>query len=644
MFNLSFLNAGILFLSLAAIIPLLIHLFSKQKPQKIYFSSLKFIKESLKERQKNIRLKNLLIIIIRMLIILFTILGISRPAIKTSLHKSSQSHSETAVAIIIDNSFSMDYLVDSETEFEKAKNIHQQINQMLTDKDIQLIISRDLNWNSIHSRMIYGKAPKDELKDLNLTFMPITLNECIEKANSMLLESNYLNKEIYVLSDFQNEGKINQSEIPVFFIPTSQTKQRTNISCKNPLIISSHQNLYTKELQFTVKNHGIENRDDVIYKIYLNGNQTSEKMISLAPNQERSETITLSNSVPGWNEGWIEIKNEVMTPDNKAFFSYYIEAKPKIGLFSDHPLDHSFRIVLDMYKGNEGNIFNLQEESFSANELNNYTFYIVNLNQISEKMTDLLNKMSALNKKALILTDPSMTPDNLQRLHLSEAVPKEFSQAQPITFSNIHHPILNLFDDRSLKKLRITPARNLLLKDNGNILIQSQDIPVLLETRHLVLNLDLKKAGDGFTVNPVFPILFYRIFQYMSDVEFTDILKPVGSYAVLTDGTVAQGKEKALNLKNGRYLFAVPGLYRVKDKDQEEKSISVNIENFNESAYQRIATHKSGNIRYLNQHWKNEILLSRLGLEIWKGLFLLVLILIILEMIIIKREENRSKV
>ena len=133
MFNLSFLNAGILIAGLAAIIPLLIHLFAKQKPKKIYFSSLLFIKKSLKERNKSIKIKNILLIIIRTLIILLSILAIARPALKIPILKNKQAHHDTAVAIILDNSLSMDYLTDTETEFQKAKSTIQKINNMLMD-------------------------------------------------------------------------------------------------------------------------------------------------------------------------------------------------------------------------------------------------------------------------------------------------------------------------------------------------------------------------------------------------------------------------------------------------------------------------------------------------------------------------------
>ncbi|MCK4695360.1 MAG: BatA domain-containing protein, partial [Candidatus Cloacimonetes bacterium] len=132
MFGLSFLNSGILFLASAGIIPLLIYLFAKKKPRKIIFSTIKFIKESQKKQRKRINIKNLLLLIIRILIIILTIFAISRPSIKAPFINTGTLHPKTAIAVIIDNSYSMDYLVDTQTELEKAKEIAFNINNIIS--------------------------------------------------------------------------------------------------------------------------------------------------------------------------------------------------------------------------------------------------------------------------------------------------------------------------------------------------------------------------------------------------------------------------------------------------------------------------------------------------------------------------------
>ncbi|MBC8416343.1 MAG: BatA domain-containing protein [Candidatus Cloacimonetes bacterium] len=52
MFGISFLNSGILFLTAAIILPVLIYLFARKKPHRIVFSSIRFIKESQQKQRK----------------------------------------------------------------------------------------------------------------------------------------------------------------------------------------------------------------------------------------------------------------------------------------------------------------------------------------------------------------------------------------------------------------------------------------------------------------------------------------------------------------------------------------------------------------------------------------------------------------
>ena len=66
----SFLNAGFLLAAAAALIPLIIHLFSKRKVKLIEFSSLKHLKAMQRRQVRRLKIRQLLLLILRMLIIL----------------------------------------------------------------------------------------------------------------------------------------------------------------------------------------------------------------------------------------------------------------------------------------------------------------------------------------------------------------------------------------------------------------------------------------------------------------------------------------------------------------------------------------------------------------------------------------------
>ena len=256
MFNLSFLNPGIIAFSLTAIIPILIYLFAKKKPKKIIFSSIKFIKASTQKNKQKMNLKNLLLLLIRILIIIFTILAIARPTIKTDYLKSSDKHPKTAIAIIIDNSYSMDFLVDTQTSLEIAKAQLHIINEIISDDDITVLLTLDNSWNKLNGNINFGKLPNKLIDNIAITPIVQNFSDVISLAESELAKSQLPNREIIILSDLQKKSLPTKTITPTYLIPTHNQTDLHNISVQNSKFTYDLINRKLKnQLQFEIHNH-----------------------------------------------------------------------------------------------------------------------------------------------------------------------------------------------------------------------------------------------------------------------------------------------------------------------------------------------------------------------------------------------------
>ncbi|HQQ68641.1 MAG TPA: BatA domain-containing protein [Candidatus Cloacimonadota bacterium] len=230
MFQLSFLNAGLLFFAAATVLPLLIWLLAKKKPPQLLFPSLRFIKLS-QEREKNkTRITNIILLIIRMLIILLTALAVARPMLASKALGSSSKHPPTALAIIVDTSYSMDYMDDGKSLLQKAMDAIDVINAQASEADRLILISRDEKWNGIHAQIYAGSIPDDALKTLAISWNPLPWEEVLGLAESKLSEAQMPNSEIYLLSDLVNENFEIKTDYPVAAIPLSDSRNRKNIS------------------------------------------------------------------------------------------------------------------------------------------------------------------------------------------------------------------------------------------------------------------------------------------------------------------------------------------------------------------------------------------------------------------------------
>ena len=97
-------NPQLLYFLFAIAIPILIHLFNFRKHKTIYFSSIRFLKEIKEYNRKRSNLRNLLILLSRILAISFLVLAFAKPYIPLE----SQNKTTENIFIYIDNSFSMD--------------------------------------------------------------------------------------------------------------------------------------------------------------------------------------------------------------------------------------------------------------------------------------------------------------------------------------------------------------------------------------------------------------------------------------------------------------------------------------------------------------------------------------------------------
>ena len=91
-------NPHLLYALFAIAIPIIIHLFNFRKHKTIYFSSIRFLKEIKEENKKKSKLKNILILLSRILAIAFLVLAFSKPYIPIKNQQKTEN-----IFIYIDN-------------------------------------------------------------------------------------------------------------------------------------------------------------------------------------------------------------------------------------------------------------------------------------------------------------------------------------------------------------------------------------------------------------------------------------------------------------------------------------------------------------------------------------------------------------
>lgn len=122
---------GMLFWGTAASIPILIHLFARQRYKKVPWAAMGFLLRAFKKTQRRIRLEHLLLLLLRILAILLFVLALADPKLNPGAIVGGLGDVPREVVVVIDNSYSMALTEsDGRTPMVRAK---EQIKKLIDD-------------------------------------------------------------------------------------------------------------------------------------------------------------------------------------------------------------------------------------------------------------------------------------------------------------------------------------------------------------------------------------------------------------------------------------------------------------------------------------------------------------------------------
>ncbi len=648
MFGFSFLNAGILIAGMAAVIPLLIHLFVKNKPQKIYFSSLKFLKEALEERRKKMTINQLLLLILRILIILFTIMAIARPIVKLPFSIKPNYHPPTAIAYILDTSPSMDYVVNQKTLIQQGIEIIKNIQKQVTSKDVSILLTSDYIHNSSRARLTHGKINEKELSNITFTWTPLPLESVISQAEAELNKSQYLYKEIFIISDMQETNLPEKTNIPISFIPVFQDTMRINLACESVYLKKEFQDgSLRRTLDFEIVNYSPIIQRDQIVRLIINGNTVAEKMINLNPFERKTDTFLISNEIPEWNHGWVEIRNEQFLPDNRFYFTFYSDPHPKIGIITDElRLPRQIEVLSDIFIGENGVLEYLTEDNLQLADRDKYHYLIFYLKNYNLRTQAFIEELRKNNHRSLFILPNEMNQNTINYLSAQFAIQiiDNKTELEAVSDYNKLHLITGDFDFKANINMQVKPAYNIKIKGQVSQLINTTMNPLIFENNDIFINIDFSERGQSFLNYPAFPVITYRCFSWISKYE--NILNDykISDNIFLNNATVTNPNNESFQTINSQLTLNIPGIWRL-NENSSIKYLSVNMSDFiNQSRHNPGLINANQNYKIIKENYEKEIFSQDAGNEIWKLLLKIALIFLVLEMFLIIYLQHKAKV
>ena len=310
-------------IGLAAIaIPIIIHLFNFRKYKKVYFTNVQFLKELKQESDSKSKLKEWLILAMRILAIACLVFAFAQPFIPG---KTKAIQGEKAISIYIDNSFSMESTNKKGTLLENAKEHATEIVNTFNASDKFQLLTNDFEGR--HQRFISKEEFIELLNDIKISSATRQINDVIKRQQDFLQNSSSKNKRIFLLSDFQkNSSLIDKADVDTSIvtslIPITST-EINNVYIDSVWFETPVQQYGTQQIIHAIvinkSNKDIENGS---LKLYINTAQVSLSSFNVSAGNKKDVSISFTVKAKGINKGVLKIEDYPITYDDEFYFSF----------------------------------------------------------------------------------------------------------------------------------------------------------------------------------------------------------------------------------------------------------------------------------------------------------------------------------
>ena len=385
----SFLNPSFLWALFAMAIPVIIHLINFRKPKVVYFSNTSFIEDIKKETRTKTKLKQILILIARMLTIAMLVFVFAGPFIPNN-EKANDQPSDLSI-IYIDNSFSMDADAAKGKVFDQAKQIAKDLVYSASPSMNYVFMSNDCN--SDYRATLNRDQVITSIDDCSISANSLKVNDLIAKAN--VYARNGESASLYMISDMQKymfEGLETELDSNVNFVMLSLNPMKVNNLYVDTCWFDSpvHRVGQNERLTVRIANKSSEGFYDIPLQLYINDSLKAMTSFNVEAGESVDVDVDYQNTTAGNVAARLEISDYPIVYDNILYFSYAISDNTKI--LAINAGDES-RYLVALFGNDEANFRFSQVKLGHESDVNVNDFDLVVLNSVSEISSGLADRL-----------------------------------------------------------------------------------------------------------------------------------------------------------------------------------------------------------------------------------------------------------
>ncbi len=664
------------------LIPIIIHLFYFKRFKKVYFSNTKFLKEIKEETTNKNKLKNILVLLSRILAIAFLVFAFAQPYIPVG---EKIKKGTVGVSIFIDNSFSMQTMSEDAPLIDKAKLKATQVVNGFPDNTRYQILTNKLYGSE--QKWIDKQNALEKINEIKLSPAVKKIKNILKRQKQSLENNEIDNKYIYWISDLQR---------PIFDIDTGdidtiidyniialQPVREKNISIdscywQNPVPVLNQVN----KLIVKIGNHSNENLSDIPVNIEYNNQNYPSGKIDIKANSSKTDTLELRIKTNGWNTAKINIKDYPVVFDDDYYIAFDVPDKIQVLNINNHNRANTYlKAVFETNKIFQFKHENINKIDYSGLDKNR----LIVLEDIPNISSGLKNSLKeAVSKGVNVLIFPSKDADldsynsflSSINANILDKYKKEENEANNLNrnefvFTDVYEKItrninpIRVKANFPIKKFQSRNSYHVIKFKNGESFIDRFNFKkgnVYLCSSPFSIDInDLAKNPDVF-IPMIFKMAIYNsnkerlAYSIGKDksIEINDI-KSSDKGLIKIVGNQTEFIPKQLNTDSGLKIFVSDeitksGIYNVEINNNIIRKIAFNYDrtesDLNYVSDKEIKKDFKEKINYFGKDSDNinftELIDSKQrGVELWKWAIILALLFLAIEILLLRFWKNK---
>lgn len=322
----------------AVAVPLFLHFFNLRQPRTVDFSSLAFVKELQETAVQRVRIKEWLLLLLRMLAIACLVLAFAQPTLTGNLAGVGASV-RTAHGVVVDNSLSMG--VDGEQggrALDQAKAQAGGVLETMEEGDevgVWPTAPSPVRPDRPSLSSSVGLA-REAVRALEPRAGAAPLARSVVEAAEAVAESSAPRKVVYAVGELQRStlGDSVAAQVPegvqVRLLPV-EARRPSNVGVQDVTVpgrVAEAGQPVT--IEATLVNYGDEPLPNYVASAFLEGERVAQATTTLAPGEETTVSFTVTPQERGWLRGAVETEGDGFPADDRHHFTLHVPEERRV--------------------------------------------------------------------------------------------------------------------------------------------------------------------------------------------------------------------------------------------------------------------------------------------------------------------------